>query len=92
MNTHDGRGRNSKPVHEIKLASIRASIWANQSERGHAWYSVSITRLYRDGETWKDTTSFGRDDLPLVVKSAEMAYAWIWSQLIEAREREDVRT
>ena len=92
MNTHDGRGRNSKPVHEIKLASIRASIWANQSERGHAWYSVSITRLYRDGETWKDTTSFGRDDLPLVVKAAEMAYAWIWSQLIEAREREDVRT
>ncbi len=92
MNTHDERGRSSKPVHEIKIALIRASIWANQSEHGHTWYSVSITRLYRDGETWKDTTSFGRDDLPLVVKAAEMAYAWIWSQLIEAREREDVRT
>ena len=92
MNTPDGQGRGSKPVHEIRIASIRASIWANQSERGNAWYSVSITRLYRDGETWKDTTSFGRDDLPLVVKAAEMSYAWIWSQLIEARERDDVRT
>jgi hypothetical protein len=91
MNTHDGQRRGSKPAHEIKVALIRASIWANQSERGRAWYSVSITRRYRDGDTWKDTASFGRDDLPLVIKAAEMAYAWIWSQLIEERERDDVR-
>jgi hypothetical protein len=36
-------------------------------------------RLYRDGDEWKTTASFGRDDLPLVSKAAEMAYAWIWN-------------
>lgn len=92
MNTNEQAAQKSKPVHEIKLARIRASIWANRGERQEVWYSVSITRLYRDGDTWKDTTSFGRDDLPLVVKAAEMAYAWIWSQLIETRERRYVRT
>jgi hypothetical protein len=77
----------SKPAHEIKLARIRASIWANQGRREDVWYSVSISRIYRDGETWKDTMSFGRDDLPLVSKAAEMAYAWIWSQTSNTKER-----
>ena len=90
MNINEQPGQKSKPVHEIKLARIRASVWANRGERQDVWYSVSITRLYRAGETWKDTTSFGRDDLPLVVKAAEMAYAWIWSQQIETRERRNV--
>lgn len=69
----------SRPTHEIKLGRIRASIWLNESERRDSWFNVSINRLYRDGNEWKTTTSFGRDDLPLVVKAAEMAYAWIWN-------------
>ena len=68
----------NRPVHEIKLASVRATVWLNQDNGSQAWYSVAIARSYRDGETWKDTTSFRRDDLPLVSKAAEMAYAWIW--------------
>lgn len=92
MNNTDRTGHGSKPAHDIRLARIRASVWANSSDHGDVWYSVSISRMYRDGETWKDTTSFGRDDLPLVVKIAEMAYAWIWSQQIATRERDHVRT
>ena len=68
----------NRPVHEIKLGRVRASIWTNESDRQDVWYSVSISRLYRDGDDWKTTTSFSRDDLPLVSKAAEMAYAWIW--------------
>lgn len=70
----------NRPVHEIKLGRIRASIWTNESNRHDVWFNVSISRLYRDGEEWKTTTSFGRDDLPLVSKAAEMAYAWIWNE------------
>ena len=68
----------NRPVHEIRLAQIRASIWTNQASGSRRWYSVSISRVYRDGDAWKDSTSFGRDDLPLVAKAVEMAYAWIW--------------
>jgi hypothetical protein len=69
----------NRPAHEIKLGAIRASIWSNRSERQEVWFNVSIARLYRDGDQWKTTTSFSRDDLPLVSKAAEMAYAWIWN-------------
>ena len=69
----------NRPVHEIRLAQVRASIWRNQCNGNRDWYSVSISRVYRDGEVWKDSTSFRRDDLPLLAKAAEMAYAWIWS-------------
>ena len=68
----------NRPIHEIKLGRIRASIWTNETERLDLWFNVSISRVYRDGDQWKTTTSFGRDDLPLVSKAAEMAYAWIW--------------
>jgi len=69
----------NQPAHEIKLGAIRASIWSNRSEGQDVWFKVSIVRLYRDGDQWKTTTSFSRDDLPLVSKAAEMAYAWIWN-------------
>ena len=78
---------NRRPVHEIKLAAVRASIWANRSERQAVWYSVSVSRCYREGDVWKDSTSFGRDDLPLVSKAAEMAYAWIWSEGMSRKDK-----
>ena len=69
----------NRPVHEIKLGRIRASIWTNSSDRQDVWFNVSVSRVYRDGDQWKTSTSFGRDDLPLVAKAVEMAYAWIWN-------------
>lgn len=67
----------NQPAHEIRLASIKATVWSN-SDGGRSWFSISLSRSYRDGDQWKDTTSFRRDDLPLVSKASEMAYAWIW--------------
>ena len=71
---------NKKPVHEVKLGSIRAAVWANKSEDGRTWFNVTIGRLYRDGEQWKDSASFRRDDLPLVAKVADLALAWILAE------------
>ena len=76
----------NRPVHEIKLGRVRASIWTNGSNGQDTWFNVSISRLYRDGDKWKTSNSFGRDDLPLVSKAVEMAYAWIW----DAKEKHDV--
>ena len=66
-----------KPLHEIKVGRIRATVWPNENEQ-RSWFTVTVTRSYRDGEVWKTTTSFNRDELPLVAKAAEMAYEWIW--------------
>ncbi len=67
-----------RPAHEIKLGSIQAAIWRNGISEQTSWFNVSISRVYRDGDVWKTTTAIRRDDLPLLAKAAEMAYAWIW--------------
>ena len=68
-----------KPAHEIRLGRIKATIWENQTDNGTR-YSVTISRLYKDGDDWKQTTSFGRDDLPLVAKVADLVHTWTYEQ------------
>ena len=41
---------------------------------------MTLSRLYKDGDQWKDSTSFGRDDLPLVAKVADLCHTWIFQQ------------
>ena len=41
---------------------------------------MTISRLWKDGAQWKDSTSFGRDDLPLLAKVADMVHTWIFTQ------------
>lgn len=56
---------------------MKATIWENATESGIR-HNVTLSRLYRDGESWKDSQSFGRDDLPLVAKVSDMAHTWIF--------------
>lgn len=68
----------NKPAHEIRVGRVRATVWANHSDRTGDWYSVTLSRLYKDaGGQWRDAPGFSRDDLPLVVRVAELADAWI---------------
>jgi hypothetical protein len=68
-----------KPVHEVRLGRIKATIWANQNSNG-TWYNVTLSRSYRDGEEWKSSSSFGRDELLTVAKVADLANSWIHGQ------------
>jgi hypothetical protein len=50
---------------------------------------VTFTRLYKDeSDQWKDSTSFGRDDLPLLAKLADQVHSWIFEQTGTARDSE----
>lgn len=68
----------NKPAQEIRLGRIKATIWANSGENGTR-YNVTFTRLYKEGDVWKDSQSFGRDDLPLIAKVADQAHSWIFA-------------
>jgi hypothetical protein len=70
----------SKPVHEIRIGRIRASIWANAGGQGNTRLNVTVQRLYKDESGWKSTASFGRDDLLLVGKVLDLAHSWICQQ------------
>ena len=69
----------NRPVHEIRLGRIRAAIWANPTDTG-VRHNVTLCRLYKDDKSgeWRDSQSFGRDDLPLVMKVSDLAMLWIY--------------
>lgn len=68
-----------RPAHEVRLGRIKATVWANHHPEQGTWYSVSIQRRFKDGQgQWQSATSYGRDDLPLVAKVAEIAHTWIF--------------
>jgi len=67
---------NTKPVHTVKIGAIKAAVWENQTEHGTR-HSVTLSRLYKEGEEWKQSTSFHRDDLLVVAKVADIAHDWI---------------
>ena len=73
------QGEKQKPAHEIRLGRIKATIWENETDNGTG-HNVTVSRLYKDGDQWKQTTSFGREDLPLVAKVADLAHTWIYEQ------------
>ncbi len=66
-----------QPVHEIRLGAIKATIWENQTDAG-THRNVSVFRLFKDGDNWKQTTSFGRDDLLTLAKVVDLAHSWIY--------------
>ena len=78
--TFDVRMKNmQKPIHEVRLGSIKAAVWRNETEAG-VRYNVTFSRLYRDGDRWQSTETFGRDDLLLLAKVANEAHSWIFAQ------------
>jgi hypothetical protein len=78
----------NKPVHELRMGRIRAAIWQNETEGGIR-HNVTFTRLYKDGDQWKDSTSFGRDDLPLLAKLADTAHTWLYQSAGEAQNPDE---
>jgi len=69
----------TRPVHEVRLGRIKAAIWANEVE-GRTRHNVTFARLYKDGDEWKTSDGFGRDDLPLLAKVADQVHTWIFQQ------------
>lgn len=66
-----------KPIHEIKLGAVRASVWKNESETRQPFYSVALGRLYKTGDDWKTSSSFGEKDFPLLVHVIEDVRTWL---------------
>ncbi len=76
----------NRPIHEIRLGLVKAAIWQRSTDLGFR-YNLTITRIYRKDDTWESTSSFGRDDLPLVTKVADLAHTWIFQQETQDRAK-----
>lgn len=69
----------NRPVKEIRYGSIKAVVWKNQTQNG-PMFNVSVARIYKDGNDWKESTSFGQEDLPILSKALLDAHTFIHQQ------------
>jgi hypothetical protein len=67
------------PIHEIRKGLIKVRIWRKRTRDG-VRHSVAVTRLFRNGDSWKESTRFGRDDIPLMRLALDEAHTWIYQQ------------
>lgn len=69
----------NRPVNELRFGAIKVVIWRNESRNG-PMFNVTVSRLYREGESWKESHSFGHDDLPVLALALQDAFFWIRNQ------------
>ena len=70
---------NNQPVHKIRHSAVSASIWRQETDKGTV-FNVTFQRSYKDGDTWKNSTSFGRNNLLVVSLIAARTFEWIGNQ------------
>ena len=46
----------NRPAYVKKIGAVRVAIWANQKD-DRTFFNISISRTYRDGETFKESNS-----------------------------------
>ncbi len=74
---------NQKPVEEVRIGRVKAIIWRNGTDE-QPRYNVTFSRLYKEGDEWKSTQSFGRNDLLVLAKVADLAHTRIFQLPAEA--------
>ena len=77
----------TKPIHEVRLGAIKAAVWKNDTSNG-VRYNTTFSRLYKDENEWKNTDSFGRDDLLVLAKVADQTHSWIHEQSQEEEKND----
>jgi len=75
----------SPPVQKIRHGAVSASIWRQETAKG-PMFNVTFQRAYKDGETWKNSSSFGRKDLLVLGLIAARAFEWIATQPRKPKE------
>lgn len=65
-----------QPTYEIRRGLIKVRIWRKQTRSGTR-HSTTVVRLFRNGDVWKESARFGRDDIPLVCLLLDTAHLWI---------------
>lgn len=65
------------PVQEFRRGLIKVRIWRKRTRSGLR-HSVAVTRLFRNGDAWKESARFGRDDIPLLRLLLDKAHTWMF--------------
>jgi hypothetical protein len=86
-------GQKDRPVKVVRIRNIRGNVWGNRLEDGRVVYNVTIDRIWKEDDQtddsgavvkigqWQQSQSFGKDDLLIVAKVADLCHTWIYKTL-----------
>jgi hypothetical protein len=79
-----------RPAHSLRMGALSATVWGNRRESGTTFYSVQLSRSYRDSnEEWQQSNYFNQADLLNVAKLAERAEEWIAAKQAQPKRTPD---
>src|SRR5690348_12075810 len=90
----DTRNDANRPVHSVRYGAIRGAVWRNVVDNGNAsrpMYNVTISRSYRDGDEWKESSSFGYEDLLVAAKILDDCHSFIHGELARGSQEQQGR-
>jgi hypothetical protein len=68
----------NRPVHECRCGACKVAVWESQQSEYGPRYHVTVSRIYKDNQgQWKSSSSFGRDEIPLLKRALDLAYDFI---------------
>lgn len=67
----------NKPLQVFRHRGISASVFENESKNGSTFHSVTLQRTYKDGDEFKHTSSFSRDEIPVARHLLQQAWEFI---------------
>lgn len=76
----------NKPAYELRRGLIKVRVCRKKTRSGLR-HSVTVVRLFRNGDVWKESSRFGRDDIPLVRLLLDEAHSWILRQSPRSESR-----
>jgi hypothetical protein len=67
------------PVQVFRLRGVKVAVFENKPRDGGAqpWFKLTAQKIYREGNAFKTTTSFGRDDVPVLQHLLHEAWVWV---------------
>jgi len=73
------------PVFSVRHRALKAAVWRNESDNG-PFFNVTITRSYKEGEQWRESSSFGFDDLLIVAELLRTCYGFISREMTKQND------
>jgi hypothetical protein len=72
------------PVFSCRHRALKAAVWQNESNNG-PFYNVTVSRSYKDGEKWKESSSFGYDDILPIAELLRTCHGFISREIAKAK-------
>lgn len=74
------------PEKTFRIGLVSASVFVNEIDGDNSKRTirnVNLQRRYRDGDSWKSSTSFGLADIPVALRVLQLAQEYVEEREVE---------